>query len=161
MLNHVSSIARREMRLHAFPMNELERFGALLKRARDQRDMTIDTVGAHLGRPGTWYWRLETAQNKTYPEPETLSELNRVLGVPRRDMLLALGYLDPDERESGVVYVVREDDPRAALLALLDDATDSDVAAFTDLMIAMQRLYSRRRNGAVASDGNTPTNQSA
>ena len=117
--------------MHAFAMNELERFGALLKRHRDERGMTIDAVGARLGRAGTWYWRLETAQNKAYPEPDVLTELTRVLGVSRREMLISLGYISADEPEPEVAYIIREGDPRIAMLRLMDGMPENRVANIT------------------------------
>jgi hypothetical protein len=49
-------------------------------------------------------------------------------------MLIALGYLEPDAIDPGVAYVVRDGDPRADLLAVVDGIAPIDLDAITGAM---------------------------
>ena len=119
-------------------------YGALIKSAREQQGMTQDDLGRRMGRPHTFVVRMENARNANPPEPETMRQIWRILGISLRSQLVAIGYLDPDEPEPGVAYVIREDDPRAALLAAVEGMADHHLAAITDLVVLSTRLTNGR-----------------
>lgn len=112
-------------------MSGMAEFGALIKRAREQRGLTVVDLGNRLGRTHTFVVRLETAKNTNPPDPQTMRDLERILGVSRRQMLEALGYLDPPNNAN--VITIPASDPRAAILRLLDGETDAGVRNATRL----------------------------
>lgn len=136
----MSTIAQRTLNKHALGMAGMMEYGALLKRAREQHGMTQDEVARQLNRPHTFVVRLENGRNSNPPDPETMQAIRRTLGISLRSQLISLGYLDEDDPEPGIAYVIREDDPRAALLARIEGMAHQHVAALTDLVGLLDRL---------------------
>ena len=129
------------------PMNGLHAFGDLIRVTRESKGWNQRELARRMGRDAAYVSRLENGLGKVMPEPSLVRELAQVLDVPVYRFLLALGYIDGDEREPGVAYVIREDDPRAALLASVDGLAAGDVAAVTGAAAIFARAL-RRETGA-------------
>jgi transcriptional regulator with XRE-family HTH domain len=125
----MSTIAQRTLNTHDWRMAGMGEYGALVKSAREQRGMTQDEVARQMGRPHTFLVRIEGGRNSNPPDPETMRAIWRTLGLSMRSQLIALGYLDPEEHEPGVAYVIREDDPRATLLSIFAKALRRETGA--------------------------------
>lgn len=102
----------------------MQEFGALIKRARESQGMTQEDVGRIMGRPHSFLTRYERGEPSNPPDPVMFDALSRVLEVSKRDMLIALGYLDPATPEPGIAYAVPEKTARATLLDAVRDAPD-------------------------------------
>lgn len=115
------------------PPLELKRFGTLLRRHREARNLTVKDVEKRIRHSGSWYHRWERAQYSAWPSPDMLRESGGALHIPYRDMLMARGYVGPDEKEPGVAYLIRKDDRRADLLRLLEGLPPASVEALTSM----------------------------
>ena len=80
-------------------MAGMEEFGALIKSARERRGLTQAGLGARVGYSPNFVNRLEAGSIKNPPTPETLRELERLLGLPglTRMLLEAMGYLSAED----------------------------------------------------------------
>lgn len=141
----------------------MERFAALVREAMATKGLTQAAVAVQLGWSQSIVSDLLRGKRSAIT-PDVLAALEAVLPLDRRRALIALGYLDEEEPEPGVAYVVREDDPRAALLATVDGLADADVAAITGAVtIFATALRTRMGQGAngqplrrVSGGGMTP-----
>jgi transcriptional regulator with XRE-family HTH domain len=127
-------------------MNEMERFAALVREAMDVQGMTQAALATRLG------WSQSVVSDllrgkRSAVTPDVLTALESVLSLDRRRSLVALGYLNGDEVEPGVAYVVREDDPRASLLAAVDGLSAPDIAAVAGAAGIFAKAL-RRESGA-------------
>ena len=77
-------------------MNELQAFGALIRKAREDQGMKAETLAPLVGLGKSTLSNVENGSRKSIPDPELVHRLHRELGIPKRDMLEALGYLDRD-----------------------------------------------------------------
>ena len=128
----------------------MEEFGALIRSAREKKHLTQYEAAALLGRPHTFLARIETGRNSNPPDPKTFDDLWRTLGVSKRSMLEALGYLDPEVPDAGVAYVIHDGDPRVAILDLLADETDEGIGTVAQI-VGLLNLHSRAGAGVEES----------
>lgn len=157
----MSTIAQQTMNIQAMGMAGMAEFGALIKRAREEKGMTLEEAGRHLGRPHTYLGRIENGRNSNPPDPESFRAIWRLFDLSPRSLLIALGYLDADEAEPGIAYTVAEGTTRANLLALLRDASDADVAAVIAIVQVILKSYSARGTGAGQSGRGAQSDRSA
>jgi transcriptional regulator with XRE-family HTH domain len=113
---------------HTWAMNEMERFAALVREAMDMKGLTQSAVAVRLGWSQSIVSDLLRGKRSAIT-PDVLTALESVLSLDRRRSLVALGYLNGDEVEPGIAYVIREDDPRANLLAMVEGLSAPDIAA--------------------------------
>jgi transcriptional regulator with XRE-family HTH domain len=95
-----------------------QRFGDMVKRARDRKGWRSIDLGAALGRDGSFVSRLETGTFKETPAPDVLAALREHLGLDETQMLRALGYLQeqsetapeesPDDLRDQLTAIVRQ-----------------------------------------------------
>src|SRR5690606_38556399 len=95
----VSTLSIHDLHTYDLGMSGMKEFGALIKRAREQRGLTQAELGARIGYAHSFVVRLERGQMTNPPTPQTMRDLERELGVSRREMLEAAGYLDDDDVE--------------------------------------------------------------
>lgn len=124
----------------------MERFAALVREAMDMTGLTQAALAVRLGWSQSVVSDLLRGKRSAIT-PDVLTALESVLTLDRRRSLVALGYLDEDAPEPGVAYVIREDDPRAALLASVDGLSAGDVAAVTGAAGIFAKAL-RRETGA-------------
>lgn len=137
-------------------MSEMEEVGALIKRSREKKGLTQGQLGNLIGYSSNFVSRLEAGSPKNPPTPETLRELERILGLPglTKKLLVAMGYLsDLPIEEGGDTITIRRDDPRADLLARLDDATDDEIDTIKGIINVIVQHGPRRSTEGVSSDG--------
>jgi len=121
---------------HTQGMSDLQRFGQLIRETRQRRGLKSEELAQRIGVSKSVMSYIETARTKSMPEPELLTRLALALGLSKRTMLEALGYLDPaDDNEHTIA--VDAHDPRAALLALLHDQPDETVTMAIRLVSAL------------------------
>lgn len=118
-------------------MAGLDEFGALIKRARLNKGLTQDEAAQLLRRPHTFLVRIENGRNSNPPDPRTFHDLGRLLDLAPREMLEALGYLDPEAHEPGVAHVIREGDPLAEIVAMLEGAGPHDLALVKQFVMVL------------------------
>lgn len=137
----------------------MTRFAALVREAMDVKGLTQAALAVQLGWSQSIVSDLLRGKRSAIT-PDVLVALETALPLDRRRSLIALGYLDPDEPEPGVAYVVREDDPRAALLATVAGLADADVAAVTGaagIFANALRIKTGQGNGSRFRDVNGAT----
>lgn len=152
ILDHRTVIVNSHSPRHTADMNEMERFAALVREAMDMTGLTQAALAVRLGWSQSVVSDLLRGKRSAIT-PDVLASLDSVLTLDRRRSLVALGYLNEDEREPGVAYVIREDDPRAALLASVDGLSAGDVAAVTGAAGIFAKAL-RRESGADDNGGN-------
>lgn len=103
-------------------MTGMAEFGALIKRAREQRGLTGVELAHRIGRQHSFVVRYEKGQPSNLPDPHDFNAFARELGLSKTAMLEAAGYLDPEPASD--VLTIPADDPRADLLRMLDGETD-------------------------------------
>lgn len=137
----VSTLSIHDLHTYDLGMSGMKEFGALIKRAREQRGLTQAELGARIGYTHSFVVRLERGQMTNPPTPQTMRDLERELGVSRREMLEAAGYLDDDVEhdEAGLEEFHARLDP---LLVGLDEY---DLDAVLDAATAMANASRRRR----------------
>lgn len=150
----MSTLSIHDLHTYDLGMSGMKEFGALIKRAREQRGLTQAELGARIGYTHSFVVRLERGQMTNPPTSQTMRDLERELGVSRRAMLEAMGYLDPPVlEEGGDTITIRPDDPRANLLARLDDATDDEIDTIKGIINVIVSHSPRRGTEGVSSDG--------
>ena len=149
----MSTLSIHDLHTYDLGMSGMREFGALIKRAREQRGLTQAELGARIGYTHSFVVRLERGQMTNPPTSQTMRDLERELGVSRRAMLEAMGYLDPPVLEEGGAITVRPDDPRADLLARLDDATDDEIDTIKGIINVIVSHSPQRGTEGVLSDG--------
>lgn len=118
-------------------MNDHQRFGKLIEDGMRQRGYVGYQYAAMLGKPQSWLSRIMNGQYANPPTPEDMTALSETLGIPKRRMLEALGYIDPEDQEPGIAHTIRADDPRAALLDMLASASDDEVRKVVQIVTIM------------------------
>lgn len=146
---HATRIVNSATAIDSWGMNDL---GKLVREARERQNMRSYELADAIGKQRSFVSRLESGELKETPSPEDLRAIGRTLGIPMRSLLVSLGYLDPDEPEPGVAYVIREDDPRAAMLATLEGVAPALVASCTG-MVALMLKAIRREQGEESVTG--------
>lgn len=157
----MSTIAQRQLHTDDGRMAGMQEFGALIKRARESQGMTLEEAGRRIGRPHTYLGRIENGRNSNPPDPEMFRAIWRLFGLSPRSLLVALGYLDEDDPEPGVAFIVNEGTRRADLLAMLRDASDTDIDAVLAIVEVVRLAYGARGKAAAQSPDKTPTDRSA
>jgi len=114
-------------------MEERQTYGQLIAQYRAARGMQGKDLAPMVGVAPSTLSNIETGVRKGIPTPDEVQLFHEALGVPKRLMLETIGYLDPEELEPGVAYVVDMDDPRANLLDVLGGASDPDVRAISKI----------------------------
>lgn len=104
-------------------MNELGSYIAAMRERRGYRTQTA--LAEAIGKPQTFVSRIERGTAKVLPEPDDLRLIARALNVPMAELLRAAGYLDPDDDTDTIT--IPADDRRAAILDVLDGATDQEL----------------------------------
>lgn len=130
-------------------MGNLRVFGELVREARTRMGLSAYELAARIDRQPSFVSRLENGQNAYPPEPALLLSLTKVLGLSRKQMLIAMGYLDDDAadqaREESTKLGLASNDPRqpiVSFLLALDPIKDDDILeAFQGVV----RLAARRR----------------
>lgn len=111
-------------------MAGMAEFGALIKRAREQRGLTGVELATRIGRQHSYIVRFERGQASNPPDTRDFHAIARELNLPASRMLEALGYLTYDEtanEEAGL------DDIHARLDPHLMKLNDRDLQAVLDL----------------------------
>ena len=131
MVIDATAIVNSAIRIDSWGMKE---FGKLVREAREQLGMRSYELADAIGKQRSYVSRLEAGELKETPPPDDLRRIRRTLNVSMRSLLVSLGYVDADEPEPGIAYMIREDDPRADLLALTEGLSSQDVEAITGAM---------------------------
>jgi len=146
-------------------MNENEKYGALIRAAREAKGWDQDRLGREIGRDKSFVSRWELGRPTTPPEPWLVRAMWRVLGLSMRTQLEELGYLDPEAAEPGIAHAVEKGTSRAQLLDVLAGATDAEVEVVTrhaELAIGLaQKAYGTRRDRPAPSVEDRSTNRTA
>lgn len=132
-----SALSIVETRRKMTRMNEKQRFGKLIEDGMKQRGYVGYQFAALLGKQQSWLSRILNGQYANTPPPEDITALSQTLGIPKRRMLEALGYIDPEDHEPDVAHTIRDDDPRAALLDMLAGASDDEVRKVVQIVTIM------------------------
>ena len=98
-------------------MEDMQKFGRLIKSRRDALGLRLEDVAAKINRPFSFVWRLEQGNNANTPDPQVLRDLAAALAVSERDMLTTLGYM------SDVPETEQRDAPAQHLHAVVDQHT--------------------------------------
>lgn len=150
----MSTLSIHDLHTYDLGMSGMREFGALIKRAREQRGLTQAELGARIGYTHSFVVRLERGQMTNPPTSQTMRDLERELGVSRRAMLEAMGYLDPPVlEEGGDVITIRRDDPRAELLDVVKNSSDRSVANIATIVRVIVDQAEERPISGVSSDG--------
>ena len=157
----MSTIALRTGRAETVGMSGIAEFGALIKRARQNMGLTQDEAAQRLGRPHTFLVRIENGRNANPPDPQTFDDLSRLFEIPKGTMLQALGYLEPEQRESGVAYIVQEGTARADLLDALEGESEDGVRLVIDLVALVRKSHMRNNDIVSRSKKAGPTKRMA
>lgn len=91
----------------------------VIKDVRKQTGWTQAQLAQKLGKDPSWVSRWEKGIPKEMPPPEDFRAICLISGVSMRTLIERIGYLDSEELEPGVSYVLRSDDPRSRLLDML------------------------------------------
>jgi transcriptional regulator with XRE-family HTH domain len=84
-------------------MDSKKRFGKLIAQGRLAAGMLGKDLAPELGVATSTLSNLETGNFKYPPDPEFLELIEKVLGVRKRDLAEALGYVDSGEEEKSAV----------------------------------------------------------
>lgn len=131
----------------------MERLGERARRAMQQRGYASQKALAEdLGQDQAWVSRFFKGMVKETPGPELLNRMATFLGIPEWEALRTIGYpVGPEVGED--VIVIERDDPRADLLARLDDATDDEIDTIKGIINVIVSHSPRRGTEGVLSDG--------
>lgn len=121
-------------------MDELQRFGALIRKWRNRKDLRADEVAAKVGLGASTFSNIETGVRKSIPDPVLIQRFHDVLGVPKVAMLEALGYLDVDDERDEVC--IDRSDPRVRLLQAVETYDDDGIDAIINAIRFMSRIRS-------------------
>lgn len=128
-------------------MNEMTEVGALIKQARERKGLTQAALGARIGYSPNFVNRLESGSMTNPPTPQAMRDLERELGVSRRAMLEAMGYLD--EEPAGDTITIARDDPRARVVAALEGLPDHAVNQWVVAIEALTNAASQNANRGI------------
>lgn len=117
-------------------MNEQQRFGQLIREGMERRGITGKELAVQAGWSQSVVSDIVRGDRATTP-PDVARTLSAILGIPLRQMAIALGYLDPEDREPGVAHVIREGDPLAEIVAMLEGAGPHDLALVKQFVMVL------------------------
>ncbi len=126
-------------------MDERQTYGQLIAQYRAARGLQGKDLAPMIGIAPSTLSNIENGVRKGIPTPDEVQLFHEALGVPKRLMLERIGYLDPEELESGVAHVVSVDDPRARLLDVLGGASDPDVRAIFKITSTIMETFRSQR----------------
>ncbi len=118
----------------------MESLGALIRRRREQRGIKPRQLGDAIGRTQQYVSQLETDRIST-PPPDVVAGIATFLSIPEDALLRSMGYLStvpPGEEDAPFP----KKDPRSAVVELLGEIQDDDVAA---IWTVVDRLARRSR----------------
>lgn len=92
----MSILVRQLSRHDNIGMAGMTDFGLLLKNRREALGLRQEDVASRIGRPNSFYARIEGGKNANPPSPDEFRELAGVLGLSQTEMVAAIGYIDPD-----------------------------------------------------------------
>ena len=113
-------------------------FGAVLKQAREVRELSAVDAARAAGISGAYLSKLENDAVKK-PSPLVLHQLSEALAVPYAELMRLSGYRVPGERDRSVTDTVG-----AALFAGLTDDEREELLEY----LAWYRARRRSRRGA-------------
>src|SRR5699024_5505456 len=129
-------LSRYEVVLRVGSMNELKAFGALIRKWREDQGFTAESVAPRVGLGTSTLSNVENGLRKSIPDPVLIHRLHRELGIPKKDMLEALGYLDPDMPEDD-----RPDIPDSVMRVLYEIKWDERaVKSATDALLWIREI---------------------
>lgn len=137
-------------------MAGMREFGALIKRAREQRGLTGVELASRIGRQHSYIVRFERGQASNPPDVHDFHAIARELNLPATSMLEALGYLTPDHNENGEAGL---EDVHARLDPHLAKLNERDLRAVLDLasFLAETTPQSSRTESAPPPDRHEPS----
>ena len=109
-----------------FTMIPMKDLGEALYHRRIQHGLTQRQLGDRIGKDPAYISRLEQGRAKETPPPEVLQLIADTLDFSQAELLAMIGY-PVGEPATTETITVRADDPRAAVLRVLEGATDADV----------------------------------
>ena len=115
-------------------------FGALLRQAREVRELSASDAARAAGISAAYLSKLESDGVKK-PSPHVLHQLSEVLAVPYADLMRLSGYPVPGARDSDAVPTVGE--------ALFADLTDDE----RDELLEYLAWYRARRRSSRGAAG--------
>lgn len=148
MQTHNATLATHQFPAHDARMNEQESnnpYGDRIRAARLRKGWDQDALADAVNRDTSWVSR-EEGGRRNLPDVNLYRALCDALDIPLRDLLEAKGYLDPVELEPGVLYEIREGDPRALLLDQVKDWPPEDVEGLAVGLNGIFKLLSGRRS---------------
>lgn len=108
-----------------------DRFGQLLKDARERADLSQEDIGQELGVDRSLVSQWERGDRKSPVSNEHVNRLSRLIRVPVLDLVLALGY---DVRVPGI-----ENEQQATVLRLYQEALPEVQRAILGALRGAQR----------------------
>lgn len=78
-------------------MNEMKKFGQLLKDGRARKGITADALASAAGIGPSVLSEIETGKRASAPDASWVRSFSEALDIPRAKMLVALGYLDESD----------------------------------------------------------------
>ena len=118
-------------------------FGAVLKRAREVRELSAGDAARAAGISAAYLSKLESDAVKR-PSPHVLHALSEALSLPYADLMRLSGYRVPGDVEGGTVVPAE-----TVGLALFSDLTDDEREELLEYL-AWYRARRRSRRAAVA-----------
>lgn len=132
---------------HTVEMDEMERFGALVRDRRMQLRMKAEDVASAIGRPMSFLSRIENGKNSNPPDPQVFHDLAKALNLHRADMLVALGYLESDIDQEQFESPAERDLLRT-IRAM--DWTPAKIAAAVTMLDALDQMARELQGTSVA-----------
>jgi transcriptional regulator with XRE-family HTH domain len=118
-------------------------FGAVLKRAREVRELSAGDAARAAGISAAYLSKLESDAVKR-PSPHVLHALSEALSLPYADLMRLSGYRVPGDVDGGTVVPAQ-----TVGLALFSDLTDDEREELLEYL-AWYRARRRSRRGAAA-----------
>ena len=120
-------------------------FGAVLKRAREVRELSAGDAARAAGISAAYLSKLESDAVKR-PSPHVLHALSEALSLPYADLMRLSGYRVPGDTDRDTAPAPAE----TVGLALFSDLTEDEREELLEYL-AWYRARRRSRRGAVAS----------
>lgn len=143
---------------------EKQRFGDLIREARERQGWRSIDLGVKIGRDGSFVSRLETGRFKETPPPDVLAALSEYLGLDEAELLRSLGYFAglPSQRQEA-----RSDAETVARLCKAVEAVPDWSAAegmagsLLQILIGIRADQVRKQSGSAAPTSRPPIARSA
>lgn len=104
---HEMTLSIHEVGFKICGMDRKRAFGRLIADARASEGLRGSDLAEKLGIATSTLSNLETGNFKYPPEPELLERIEAVLGIRKRALAIALGYIDVNETEPEMSPAVR------------------------------------------------------